>query len=46
MVAATLWHVVRGEISSALITLVLLGMAGYVIWKRRGALPIRARRAG
>ena len=34
MVSATIWHVVRGEISSALITLVLLGMASYVAWRR------------
>ena len=43
MVAATIWHVVRGEISSALITLVLLGMASYVVWMRHRVLPIRAR---
>jgi uncharacterized membrane protein YphA (DoxX/SURF4 family) len=35
MVAATIWHIVRGEISSALITFVLLGMAVYVAWMRR-----------
>src|SRR5690606_39091845 len=45
MVAATIWHVVRGEFSSALITLVLLGMAGYVLWMRHRVLPIRERRA-
>lgn len=40
MVAATIWHIVRGEISSALITLVLLGMASYVVWMRHRTLPI------
>ena len=40
MVAATIWHIVRGEISSALITLVLLGMASYVVWMRRRTSPI------
>lgn len=40
MVAATIWHIVRGEISSALITLVLLGMASYVVWMRHRAWPI------
>jgi hypothetical protein len=45
MVSATVWHVVRGEISSALTTLVLLGMAGYVVWMRHRVLPIRERRA-
>ena len=43
MVSATIWHVVRGEISSAAITLVLLGMASYVAYMRHRVLPIRAR---
>lgn len=34
MVSATIWHVVRSEYSSAVITLVLLGMASYVAWMR------------
>jgi uncharacterized membrane protein YphA (DoxX/SURF4 family) len=45
MVSATLWHLVRGEISSAAITLVLLGMAAYVAYMRHRVLPIHARRA-
>ena len=43
MVSATIWHVVRGEMSSALITLVLLVMASYVAWMRQRSLPIRPR---
>jgi len=43
MVAATIWHVVRGEISSAVITLVLFCMASYVVWMRHRVLPIRER---
>jgi uncharacterized membrane protein YphA (DoxX/SURF4 family) len=39
MVGATVWHVVRGEISSAGITLVLLGMAGYVAFMRYRPRP-------
>lgn len=45
MVSATIWHLVRGEISSAAITLVLLAMATYVAYMRERVLPIRARRA-
>ena len=44
MVSATIWHVVRGEISSAGITLVLLIMATFVAYARTRILPIRARR--
>ena len=44
MIAATGWHVVRGEISSAAITLVLLAMASVVAYMRRGVRPIAARR--
>ena len=43
MVSATIWHVVRGEISSAVITLVLLVMATYVTYMRWRVLPIRSR---
>jgi hypothetical protein len=46
MVSATIWHVVRGEISSALFTLVLLGMASCVAWMRYRVLPIRERLRG
>ncbi len=34
MVSATIWHVARGEISSAAITLVLLAMAVFVAYMR------------
>lgn len=44
MVSATIYHVVRGERSSALITLVLLAMATYVAYMRHRVLPIGARR--
>ena len=42
--SATVYHVVRDEISSALITLVLLVMAGVVAYMRARVMPIRARR--
>ena len=45
MVSATIWHVVRGEMSSALITLVLLGMATMVAYWRARVLPIAPRHA-
>jgi hypothetical protein len=43
MVSATIWHVVRGELSSAVITLVLLAIASYVTYMRWRVAPIRAR---
>lgn len=45
MVSATIWHLVRNEISSALITLLLLAMATFVTYMRLRVLPIRARDA-
>lgn len=45
MVSATIWHLVRGEMSSAVITLVLLAMATFVAWTRHRILPIRGRTA-
>jgi putative oxidoreductase len=45
MVAATGWHLVRGEYSSAGITLVLLVMATFVAYMRHRVRPIAARRA-
>lgn len=45
MVSATIWHLVRGEMSSALITLVLLGMAAFVGYMRHRVRPIRAQKA-
>lgn len=43
MISATIYHVVRSEISSAIITLVLLVMASYVTYMRWRVLPIRPR---
>jgi uncharacterized membrane protein YphA (DoxX/SURF4 family) len=43
MVAATVWHVVRNEISSAGITLVLLIAATFVAYMRHRVLPIPRR---
>ena len=45
MVSATIWHLVRSEFSSALITLLLLAMATFVAYMRLRVLPIRSRRA-
>lgn len=45
MVSATIYHLMRGEMSSAAITLVLLVMATVVAYMRHRALPIGARRA-
>ena len=45
MVSATIWHVVRGEISSAIVTLVLLVMSTYVAYMRWRIYPIRPRSA-
>ena len=44
MVSATVYHLVRGEISSAAITLVLLAMASFVAYMRHRVLPIPPRR--
>ena len=43
--SATTFHLVRGEMSSAAITLVLLAMATFVAYMRHRVLPIGARRA-
>jgi len=45
MVSATIWHFIRGEISSGLITLVLLAMAAFVAYQRHRVRPIAPRRA-
>lgn len=45
MVAATVFHFYRSEISSGLITTVLLIMAAFVAWARYRVLPIGGRRA-
>lgn len=44
MVAATVYHIARGETSSAVITAVLLAMAAFVAYMRHRVMPIRARR--
>lgn len=43
MVGATLFHAVRGEMGSTLITLVLLAMATFVAYMRARVHPIRPR---
>jgi hypothetical protein len=43
MVSATVWHIARYEISSAMITAALLAMAAFVAYARARMLPIRAR---
>jgi len=45
MVSATIYHIVRGEMSSAAITFLLLVMATFVAYMRHRVLPIAARRA-
>ena len=44
MISATVWHVVRSEIGSAVITLLLLIIASYVWYMRWRVLPIAPRR--
>jgi DoxX-like family len=44
MLSATAYHLMRGEISSAVITLLLLGMATFVAYMRHRVLPIGVRR--
>jgi uncharacterized membrane protein YphA (DoxX/SURF4 family) len=43
--SATVFHLMRGEMSSAAITLLLLAMATFVAYMRHRVLPIGARRA-
>ena len=45
LVSATVFHVVRGEISSAVITTVLLAVATFVAYMRYRVVPIRSRAA-
>ena len=45
MVSATIFHIARGEISSAAITLLLLAMATFVAYMRHRVMPIPTRRA-
>jgi hypothetical protein len=44
MIGATILHVARGEVSSAAITAVLLGMATFVAFMRWRVAPIQPRR--
>ena len=44
LVSATIWHLARGEMSSAAITVVLLAMATFVAYMRVRVLPIQGRR--
>jgi putative oxidoreductase len=44
MVSATIWHLARSEMSSAVITFVLLIMASYVWYMRSRVMPIAPRR--
>ena len=44
MICATVFHLMRGEVSSAATTLVLLVIATFVAYMRWRVLPIRARR--
>jgi hypothetical protein len=45
MISATIFHLTRGEISSAIITAILLAMATYVAYMRWKVMPILPRRA-
>jgi uncharacterized membrane protein YphA (DoxX/SURF4 family) len=45
MVSATGYHLARGEVSSAVITLILLVMATFVAYMRYRVLPMGVRRA-
>jgi hypothetical protein len=44
MISATIFHIVRAEFSSAVITAVLLVMASYVAYMRWRVVPIEMRR--
>lgn len=44
MICATIWHLVRGEVSSAITTLVLLAVATFIAYMRWRVAPIRPRR--
>jgi len=45
MICATVFHLMRSEMSSAVVTMVLLVMATFVAYMRWRALPIPSRRA-
>ena len=42
-ISATIYHIARGEIGSAAVTLVLLALSTFVAYMRSTILPIRAR---
>jgi hypothetical protein len=44
MICATPYHLMRGEVSSAIITAALLAMATFVAYMRWRVIPIRSRR--
>jgi uncharacterized membrane protein YphA (DoxX/SURF4 family) len=46
LISATIFHLMRNEMSSAAITLALLLMANFVAYMRWRVVPIRSRRAG
>jgi len=41
MISATIFHLVRGEVSSAVVTLILLVIASFVAYMRWKVMPIR-----
>jgi putative oxidoreductase len=41
MISATIFHLVRGELSSAVVTLILLAVATFVAYMRWKVMPIR-----
>jgi uncharacterized membrane protein YphA (DoxX/SURF4 family) len=45
MVSATIFHIMRGEVSSAVTTFVLLLMASFVAYKRWRVAPVQSRQA-
>ena len=46
MIGATVLHIMRGEISSAIVTAILLAMATFVAYMRSKVMPIPPRAAG
>jgi len=44
MISATVFHLMRGEVSSAIVTILLLAMATFVAYMRWRVAPIRSRR--
>ena len=44
MICATAYHLMRGEVSSAAVTVMLLGIATFVAYMRWRVAPIRSRR--